>query len=646
MNEPLRILHLEDNPLDTELITEILEHDKISCQILRVETRAEFVKALAENEFDLLLSDYSLPTFDGLAAMAFARENYPDLPFLIVTGTLGEETVIEALKSGATDYILKQHMARLASSISRALREAKERRERKRAETALRDNLALYTTLIENLQMGVLVEDEARRILNHNQTFCQWFALPDSTPLIGRDSAELLEQTQDLFSAPQEFFQALEAHRQTGKTVMAEEIYLADGRILERDYVPIHIGNQRFAHLWMYRDMTERKHLEEQFRQSQKMEAIGQLAGGIAHDFNNLLTVIIGFSGLLLYRFEANQKGRQELEEIEKAARRAATLISQLLAFSRKQVLQAETLDLNAIITDMNQMLARIIGEDIELLTVLEPALGKVKADPGQMEQIIMNLAVNARDAMPKGGKLTLTTANLHLDEGYALSHAEVKAGEFVLLTVSDTGSGMDKATQSRIFEPFFTTKELGKGTGLGLSTVYGIIKQSNGHIWVYSEPEHGTTFKIYLPCCEESATASNLREASESLRQGTETILLVEDEEALRQMVSRSLTMLGYTVLEASNGSAALALCAAYAEEIHLLITDVIMPHLNGVELAEQIAALRPAIKVLFMTGYTGDTILHRQMTNYYMALLQKPFSPDVLARKVGEVLDAPTAP
>jgi PAS domain S-box-containing protein len=647
MNKPLRILHLEDNPLDAELIKEILENEELPCHITRVETREDFVAALAATNFDIVLSDYSLPTFDGLSAMAIVRQHYPAIPFLIVTGTMGEEVVIETLKSGATDYVLKQRLSRLMPSVQRALREAEERTERKRAEEALRDNLALYTTLMENLQMGVLVEDDSRRILNANKTFCELFGIADPQSLIDTNCAQTLDVAKALFVNQQEFIQRIEERIRNGRTVIAEETVMTNGHILERDYVPILMGKERFGHLWLYHDMTERKTLEEQFRQSQKMDAIGRLAGGIAHDFNNLLTVIIGFSNLLLLRLEDENDARKEVEEIEKAARRAASLTTQLLTFSRKQVLQVEVLDLNAVILDMDKMLRRIIGEDIELLTSLAPDLGQVKADPGQIEQIIMNLAVNARDAMPQGGRLRITTTTVELDEGYTLSHAEVQPGCYVLLTVSDTGLGMDKQTQLRIFEPFFTTKDQGKGTGLGLSTVYGIIKQSNGHIWVYSEPGYGTTFKIYLPCFEQSATRADAALGDHpSLRERSETILLVEDEEALRNLVSQVLTLQGYRVIIAHDGNQAIELGEQYKGTIHLMITDVIMPHMDGVELAKRMLALRPEMKVLFMTGYTSDIIIHYGMVEKEIALLQKPFSPDVLTQKVCEILDMSKQP
>ncbi len=640
MTNPLRILHLEDNPLDSELIQSTLEEEGLVCEFLRVETRAAFIEALEHQSLDLILSDYSLPSFDGLSAMAIVHEQKYELPFLIVTGTLGEEVAIETLKSGATDYVLKHRLSRLVPSVRRALSEARARDERKHAEDALRDNLALYTTLIESLQMGVLVENESHHILNVNKTFSEMFSLDDPQILVGRNCSEIFETAKSLFTGPKAFIQQIEERRRNGKAVTGEELVMVNKNILERDYIPIMIGEQQLGHLWLYRDVTERKHLEEQFQHSQKMDAIGQLAGGIAHDFNNLLTIIIGFSSILISRFPKDDPGRQEVEEIEKAGRRAASLTGQLLAFSRKQVMRMEEIDLNEIIADMEKMLRRIIGEDIELVTVLEPALALTKADPGQMGQIIMNLAVNARDAMPQGGKLLITTSTIELDEGYALSHAEVKPGQYILFTVSDNGTGMSKEIQSRIFDPFFTTKEAGKGTGLGLSTVYGIVKQMNGHIWVYSEEGHGTTFKIYLSSAN-NIEMSGVSQKNQLSQRGSETILLVEDEAALRNLARRVLEMNGYSVIEANNGYDAIERCKQHNQQIDLVITDIIMPQMGGMELVDRLKTSCPGIKILFITGYTDNTLIHNGVIEHGLALLQKPFSPDSLARKVREVLD-----
>ena len=391
------------------------------------------------------------------------------------------------------------------------------------------------------------------------------------------------------------------------------------------------------------RDITERKHLEQMLRQAQKMEAVGQLAGGVAHDFNNLLGVIMGYGELLLEQRALNDSQRKDIGEIQKACVRAALLTRQLLAFSRKQVLQPKVLDLNAVVAGAEKLLRRLIGENIELLVVLNPALGRVKADSGQLEQIIMNLAVNARDAMPEGGKLTIETSNVEIDEQYAAQHASALTGPHVMLAVTDTGCGMDAKTKAHIFEPFFTTKEFGKGTGLGLATVYGIVKQSGGSVWVYSEPGLGTTFKIYLPCVNPVLEIVSPSDKVEKLDGGSQTILIVEDDEALLQVTHRSLEEVGYAILAARSPAEAIHISESHPGPIHLMVTDVIMPGMSGDKLASYLSALRPEMKVLYVSGYTDDTIVHHGVLEPGLAFLQKPFSPRTLARKVGEVLTMP---
>jgi two-component system, cell cycle sensor histidine kinase and response regulator CckA len=397
-------------------------------------------------------------------------------------------------------------------------------------------------------------------------------------------------------------------------------------------------------------DITERRRTEEtlrkgeeQLRQWQRVEAIGRLAGGVAHDFNNLLMTIKGCSELLLGAFDRRDPRREEVEEILKAADRATALTRQLLAFGRRQVLQPQILDLNAVVLNMDKMLRRLIGEDIQLITSLDPEIWSVKVDPGMIEQVIMNLAVNSRDAMPNGGKLTIETSNAVHDEEYARYHVSVQAGYYVMLAVSDTGCGMDKETQSHLFEPFFTTKETGKGTGLGLSTVYGIIKQSGGNIWAYSEPGLGTTFKIYLPRVEKATKLykPRLKPKEAGPPGGTETILLVEDEDAVRSMVGKILKNKGYTVLEACQGDEAIDICERTEGSIDLMVTDVIMPHMSGRELAVRLASMRPEMGVLYMSGYPDNTIVKHGVLEPGMAFLQKPFTINALERKVREVLD-----
>jgi PAS domain S-box-containing protein len=432
-----------------------------------------------------------------------------------------------------------------------------------------------------------------------------------------------------------------EAIRKDGSRVPIE----VSSRLIYENGVPVAVQGSA-------RDITERKRAEEalrasqlQLQQSQKLEAIGQLAGGVAHDFNNMLTAIMGYTDLSLRRVGLENPIRRNLEETKKAAERAASLVRQLLAFSRKQILEPKVLDLNDVVKDMQKMLTRLIGENIKLATRLETDLGSVKADPCQVEQIIVNLVVNARDAMPRGGRVTIETANVSLDAQTAAKHVAVNQGEYVMLAVSDTGSGMDQETQARIFEPFFTTKEVGKGTGLGLSTVYGIVKQSGGNIWVYSEPGFGTVFKVYLPRIDD-ATANRIAGQEESnAPRGTETILLVEDEDVVRGLTRKILMQAGYNVLDARSGDEAIRLCTAHAGSIDLLLTDVVMPEISGKEVADRLLELRPSIRVLFMSGYTDEAIVQHGVLDANVKFIQKPFTWLALTRKVREVLNRKTS-
>ncbi len=388
-------------------------------------------------------------------------------------------------------------------------------------------------------------------------------------------------------------------------------------------------------------DVTERRELEKQLHLSQKMEAVGKLAGGIAHDFNNFLTSILGYADLVLMKLEKDNPLKEYMTEINKACRRAASLTRQLLAFSRKQIFQTKVLNLNDVISDMEKMLRRLIGEDIELKAFRSHELGNVEVDQSQVEQVIMNLTINGRDAMPQGGKLTIETANVNLDESYARKHSSVKPGPYVMMAISDNGIGMDKETQFRIFEPFFTTKELGKGTGLGLSTVYGIIKQSGGYIWIYSEPGTGTTFKIYLPRVDKTVEQVEQEIGPKKSLKGSETILVVEDNDMVRQVAFEIFLNYGYTVLEAKNGEAAIEICKQHEGPIHLMIADVVMPKMGGRKLAKYLESIRKETKVLYMSGYTEDTIVHRGILPQGMNFLQKPFTHEMIANKVRELLD-----
>ncbi len=513
MDRPMRILFVEDSLQDAELEENELRRGGVTFTSQRVQTRADLELALKEFAPDLVISDYSLPKMDGLKALDIVRTIAPEVPFIFVSGTIGEERAIESLKNGATDYVVKGHLESLVSKVRRAIREVEERAEHRR--------------------------------------------------------------------------------------------------------------------------------LEQQLRQAQKMEAVGRLAGGVAHDFNNLLTVINGYSQMILNRVPAGDATRSDAEEILMAGERAASLTRQLLAFSRKQIVAPAVVNLNRIVSGIEKMLDRLMGEDIEIVTSLDGGLGNVKADPGQVEQVIMNLAVNARDAMPNGGRLLIETMNASLDEDYVKVHPGARAGPHVMLAVSDTGIGMDRETQSHLFEPFFTTKEQGKGTGLGLSTVYGIVKQSNGSIWVYSEPGQGATFKVYLPRVDVPEDASRPTKRRLGPAGGTETILLIEDSESVRKLVHQILITQGYTLLVAAEGGQAFQVIEQYAGTIHLILTDVVLPGMGGPAIAHRARFLRPGIKVLFTSGFTDRGIVEDGVLEPGVAFLQKPFTTHELARKVREVLD-----
>jgi hypothetical protein len=514
--------------------------------------------------------------------------------------------------------------------------------ERKRAEEGLRESEERYRLLFESNPQPMWVYDlETLAFLAVNESAVHHY---------GYSRDEFLAMTiADI--RPSEDLPALHgavASAAGGVDAASTWRHLKkDGTIIDVE-VTSHLlmFAERHAELILANDITERRRLEiallaseEQLRQSQKLEAIGQLAGGVAHDFNNLLTVIGGYSSIMLGKLPAESPHRNSIEEIKKASDRASALTRQLLAFSRKQILQPKVLDLNVVVTDLEKMVRRLIGEDIDLLTIPSAGLGKVKADPGQIEQVLLNLIVNARDAMPQGGKLTIETRNVVHSEEYAQRHA-TPAGRFVMLAVSDTGCGMDAEIQPRVFDPFFTTKASGKGTGLGLATVYGIVKQSGGNIWVYSELERGSTFKIFLPRVDEVAGPDAVE--SRSVPKGTELILLVEDEDQVRDILKQILEGQGYSVLAVSNGEEALAISQDLERDIELMVTDVVMPQMSGRELAERVLTMRPSLPVLYMSGYTDDAIVRHGLLDEKLNFIQKPFDSATVARKVREILDA----
>ncbi len=503
--------------------------------------------------------------------------------------------------------------------------------ERGRAEEAIRASEVRYRLLMEHAVDAILVAGPDGRVLDANSAACE---------LSGHTREELLALTLTDICPPDREEEGMTlAEVRPGERVRLEQrLRRKDGGEVEVE-ISAKLLPEGLTQAFI-RDVRERKRLEEQLRQSQKMEAVGKLAGGIAHDFNNLLTAITGYAELLLATLGSDDPRRMDLQEICNAADRATTLIRQLLAFSRRQVLQPKLVDLHHLVEDIERLLRRLIGEDIELVTLSDAGLGLVKVDPSLMEQVLVNLAVNARDAMPGGGRLTVETRNVTLGPDYTAGHAAVEPGSYVLLAVTDNGTGMDEATRARAFEPFFTTKGPGRGTGLGLAMVYGTVKQSGGHVWVYSEPGRGSTFKIYLPRVAGLPDVAE-RAPAPALVGGHETVLLVEDEPGVRGLAERVLSEHGYTVLAAVDGAGALDAAERHHGSIDLLLTDVVMPGMGGPELAQRLAALRPATRVLYITGYTEDTVVRHGLVHSGLSYLEKPFRPDVLLAKVRQVLD-----
>ncbi len=510
--------------------------------------------------------------------------------------------------------------------------------ERKQADANLEERTAYLSALINNNPLAIAVLDIDGGIRMVNPSFLHLFDYR-SSEVVGKRLDELIVPVEE----------AAEAMELTRRSLAGERVHATgrrrreDGTLVEVEFhgVPLLVGGRLVGSYVLYQDITERRHLEHQLVVAQRMEAVGLLAGGIAHDFNNLLSVVLGYSDLLLTA-EADHNGRPWIEEIKKAAELATSLTRQLLAFSRQQVLRPQVLDLNEVVAEIGKLLLRVIGQDIELVTKPGAELGAIEADPGQLEQVLVNLVLNARDAMPQGGKLTLETKNVELDEDSARANAQVQPGSYVMLTITDTGEGMDKETQARIFEPFFTTKEKGKGTGLGLATVYGIVKQSAGSISVYSKPGLGTTFEVCLPRVAAAVAAGPRRAVKEATlrREEPRTVLLVEDETPLRALLRELLHTLGYTVLETAEAGEAMQRAAQHDGPIDVLITDVVMPGLSGSELAEQLLARRPETKVLYVSGNPGDAIRRHGVLDPGMEFLPKPFTIQALELKLEALL------
>jgi PAS domain S-box-containing protein len=635
MSDPWRLLLIDDNPDDRLFIRRALAHEFDALQVHEAGDAQTLAQAMEAGPFDLVITDYALGFTNGFIVLDTLKSRWPECPVILCSGTLSEEIAVEALRRGLDDYVLKdpQRLLRLPAAVRGAIDHARQR-------AAARAAARRYEALFHGAPVGLLRSLADGRMLAANTAAARIWGYPDIEALLGVDAWELYADPEDRarLVARIEGSEVVQDFELRGRRGDGTLIWVSVGVRAERD------ARGRTLHYeWSVTDITERKRLESELRQAQKLEAIGQLAGGIAHDFNNLLTVITGRSHLALAQLPPDHALRRHIELIQTTAERAAALTRQLLAFSRKQVLEPRVLNVNAVVAGLAPMLRRLIGEDLELAAVPEAELGCVKADPSQLEQVILNLAVNARDAMPQGGRLTIETGNVELDEAYARCHLGASAGRFVMLAITDTGHGMDAAVKARIFEPFFTTKEPGKGTGLGLATVFGIVKQSGGSIEVYSEPAQGTTFKVYLPQVEE-AVDRTAAVAAPTLARGSETILLVEDDDEVRALARETLEGHGYAVIPAAAPAEALRLAGRHSGPIHLLVTDVVMPQLSGRGLAEQLTPGHRDLRVLYMSGYTSDAVVRHGVLAEGTAFLQKPFTPYILLLKVQEVLDRET--
>ncbi len=774
MSRPLRLLQLEDLESDAALILRTIERAGYEVTSECVQTAAGMKAALARHAWDIIVSDYRMPEFNAPAALAILQETGADIPFIVVSGTIGEDSAVALMKAGAHDYLMKDRLARLAPAIEREIRDAEMRKQQREAEAALRESERCYRLISEhsgdvvwafNLEAGHLtyVSPSVYQFLGYTPSECLCLSpldliAPDSrdrylarvhawmeTAMHGDAPAqvEILQLNQvrkngtvvpvELtvsFAAPCQgqhelvgvsrditerlkseaalresslFNQQIVACASEGIIVCDRELKIRSwNRFMERftgvaaeevigryppDLFPflkdsgvmngleralagevVHspdfnftipssgksgwctdtssplrdVSGKIIGVIDIVHDLTERKQLQDQFNHVQKMEAIGRLAGGIAHDFNNLLTVINGYSGLLLARLSESDPLRLPIREINQSGERAAALTQQLLAFSRKQIIEPKAVDLNRLVSEMRNMLRRLIGEDIQFELNLDPALERILADEGQITQVIMNLAVNSRDAMPGGGSLILETANIEFP---VEAKPPALPGHYVRLTVADTGIGIDAVTMQRIFEPFFTTKIEGKGTGLGLSTVYGIVHQCGGWITVESAPRQGTTFRVFLPRTGASDSSQEMPSPPAAELRGSETILVVENQDQVRRFTIEALLAYGYQVLDASQPGEALLIAERHAGPIHLLLSDIVMPHLTGIELSARMKPSRPGTLVLFMTGHSEQAILGDGFFETGGALLRKPFTPEGLARKVREVLGPASA-
>ena len=654
MEEParksLRLLLVEDCEADAELLLRELKRGGYAVASERVEDAASMKAALARATWDLVISDCSMPTFSAISALALARGAGSDLPFIVVSGTLDEDDAAELFRAGASDFLVKGKLARLLPAVDRELQERKARDAEHRSEARIKVSEERFRRLLESAPdaMVIAVDDDRIAIVN-GQT----------ETLFGYSREELIGQPIEVLVPPR--YRAANRAGRTGVFAQSDSRPMGTGLeifALRKDLtefpaeMSLSLANTAGGGILTVaiRDITKRRRMEqalqrteEQLRQAQKMEAVGALAAGVAHDFNNILSIVLSYAGFLLDQLAPSDQMHADVEEIRKAGERAVHLTRQLLAFSRQQAVDPRVVSLNEIGRGLEKMLRRVAGEAVELTFIPAHSLGMVRADPGHIEQVLMNLVVNAHDAMPSGGKITIETANVDLDAIYTSTQPGLTAGQYVVIRVADTGTGMDASTRERIFEPFFTTKDKGKGTGLGLSVVYGIVKQSGGHVQVISEPGKGTSFTLYFPRIDAEVPESILPPPPLTTLRGTEAILLVEGDEQLRAIEATILRRSGYSVVEAQNGGEAFLACERHEGSIGLLLTDVVMPRMSGIELASRLAPMQPNMRVLYMSGRVDSSSL-QDLALSSGAYLQKPITPDSLLRKVREVLDFPS--
>jgi PAS domain S-box-containing protein len=635
--KPLRVLIADDDPDDLELCLRALKKSELVFEAETASTREEFARKLGEARFDAVISDYRMKGWTGMDALGAVREMAPETPVILLTGTLGDELAVECLRLGVTDYILKENLARLPSALRRAREETELRAAEIQALAALRQSEARYRGLVNNATYGIYWVTGSGDLL---------FVNPALVHILGYESEQDLLAVSNSHAFYADPAVRDRVHGEYGRNGRVDTV--VEWRRKDRKIISVRLNGRTVTESSradpcvevIVEDVTERLQLEKQLVQAQKFEAIGQLAGGIAHDFNNMIGAIIGWADLGIEEADPSSRIHRHFEKVRQQADRAAALTKQLLAFARRQILEPRSIDLNQVTIEALSLLENVIGSNIEIAALLAPDLAIVRADPVQIEQVLMNLCINARDAMPDGGSLRVETFNVALDDEFCALQPQARPGSYAVLSVSDTGTGMDRATLDRIFEPFFTTKELGKGTGLGLATVYGIVTQHGGFMQVHSEPGGGSQFRAYFPISTEAPRTDVARDSG-PMQRGSETILLAEDHEALRQVAHETLAGLGYHVILAADGEEAVRKFSASGRRIDLAVLDVMLPKLCGTEVLARIRQENPELPVILSTGYSPDISQLGRVRQGSLPVLQKPYSPHELARRVREALD-----